>query len=122
MLSRVPQPPVNRDLRPSERHSFWPGLVFALAGLLLGFAGVQRLTSIGTVGGERAREVELMKAFTASGLQYASQVEPPPPPKPTGDPAADAAALAKWDRDQAGAEPPDWKVRVDTSAKTPCHT
>ena len=77
---------------------------------------------IGTVEGDRAKETQLVKAFTASGLQYASQLAPPAPPRPTGDPVADAAALAKWDRDQSGAEPPDWKIRVDTSAKTPCHT
>ncbi len=122
MFQRVAQPPVDRTHRPTERHGFWPGLLLVLAGVLLGFAGVWRFTGIGTVDGDRAKETQLVKAFTASGLQYASQLAPPAPPRPTGDPVADAAALAKWDRDQSGAEPPDWKIRVDTSAKTPCHT
>jgi hypothetical protein len=122
MFQRVPQPPVNRTLRPTERHGFWPGFVLALTGVLLGFAGAQRLTGVNTVEGESARETELIKAFTSSGLQYASLLEPPAPPKPTGDPAADAAALAKWDRDQTSFEPLAWKIRVDTSAKDPCPT
>ncbi len=121
-MSRIPQPPVNLALRDAERHDFWLGFVVVLAGLLLAFCGAQHLTSVGTVEGASASEPDLIKAFSFGGLQYASEQAPPKPPKPTGDPAADAAALAKWDQQQAGVRPPDWKVRVDIGAKTPCPT
>ena len=71
---------------------------------------------------EEARETQLIKAFSSGGLQFADALAPSPPPKPTGDPVADAAALARWDQEQAGAEPPTWRVRVDPFAKTPCPT
>lgn len=122
MFHRVAQPPVNPARRRSERHAFWPGAAITLTGLLAAVIGMARPTGIDTVGGGRARETQLMKAFTSGGLQFADQVEPPEPPKPTGNPAADAAALARWDKQMAAAKPPTWKLRVDPSAKTPCPT
>jgi hypothetical protein len=122
MFQRVPQPPVDPARRNPERHSFWPGFIVAMAGLLLVLAGAQRSTGVSTVEGDRAGETEFMKAFTAGGIQYADQLTPPEPPKPTGNPAADAAAFARWDKQMASAEPVTWKIRVDTSAKDPCPT
>ena len=122
MFQRVAQPPVDPAQRDAERHDFWPGFVVLLIGALLVFGSAQRLTGLNTVEGNSARETQLVKAFSSGGLQYADQLEPPAPPRPTGDPAADAAALALWDREQARATPPSWKVRVDTGAKTPCPT
>jgi hypothetical protein len=122
MFHRVPQPPVDVSRRNPERHSFWPGFAFTLLGLGLLLVGALRSTGVGTVDGDDAREVQLMKAFTSGGLEYAGDAEPPEPPKPTGNPAVDAAALARWDKEMANAEPPTWKVRVDTAAKDPCPT
>jgi len=122
MFQRVPQPPVDPAQRDAERHGFWPGFSILLIGALLVFGGAQRLTGLDTVEGNSAWETQLIKAFSSGGLQYADQLAPPAPPRPTGDPAADAAALARWDKEQTGATPPSWRVRVDTGAKTPCPT
>jgi hypothetical protein len=122
MLHRIPQPPVNPAQRAAEHHDFWPGFIALLIGGLLVFGGAQRLTGLDTVEGNSARETQLIKAFAFGGLQYAAELVPPAPPRPTGNPAADAAALARWDQEQANASQPAWKVRVDTGAKTPCPT
>lgn len=121
MFKRQPQPPVNPALRDRERHDFWPGFVVGLIGLALICCGARHLTGVETVDGGTAWETQLMQAYASSGLQFADQVAPPPPPK-LDDPAAAAAALERWSRQNAKAEPPAWKVRVDTSAKTPCPT
>ncbi len=122
MFQRVPQPPVDAARRNPERHGFWPGLVVTLMGLMLLVAGALRSTAVGTIEDRSARETELIRAFAMGGLQYADRLEPAEPPMPTGDPAADAAALARWDQEQASAELPTWRLRVDTTAKTPCPT
>ena len=122
MFHRVPQPPVDAARRKTERHRFWPGAVLTLAGLVFLGAGVSRPTSVDTVSGGPASETQLMKAFTSGGLQFGDEQEPPAPPKPTGNPAVDAAALARWDKQMANAQPVDWTVRVDTTAKDPCPT
>ncbi len=121
MFKRVPQPPVNRELRPLERHGFWPGFVAIAAGALVTFCGARHLTSLETVAGGTAWEVQLIKAFATGGLQYASQLAPPPPPKLDDSPTS-AEALERWARQQANTPPPVWKVRVDAGAKTPCPT
>lgn len=121
MFKRIPQPPVNRDSRSLELHDFWLGFVVVLAGATLTFAGVRHSTSVDTVAGDAASEIQMMRAFAGSGLQYADQLAPPPPPK-LDDPAAQAEAMARWAQQQANATAPTWKVRVDTSAKTPCPT
>jgi hypothetical protein len=120
-MIRIPQPPVNPALRDRERHEFWPGFIVALIGALLLFCGARHMTNVETVDGGNAWETQLVKAFSASGLQYASQIAPPPPPR-VDDPAAGAEALDRWAREQANAAPPTWKVRVDVEAKTPCPT
>lgn len=126
MLRRIPQPPVNPALRDPERHEFWPGLVVALVGLVLAFGGARRLTNIPTVDGDTARETQLIRAFAFGGLRYPElSTQPPPPPMRTGDPIADAQALDRWVKEKNSGRPgpaPDWKVRVDTGAKTPCPT
>ncbi|HTY88921.1 MAG TPA: hypothetical protein VMB80_15765 [Candidatus Acidoferrum sp.] len=117
----MPQPPVNPALRDLERHDFWPGFAATLAGVVLAFCGVQHWTGVDTVDGRAAAETQLIKAFSSGGLQYASELPPPAPPQ-LEDPAAQAEALDRWARQQASAAPPNWTVRVDTDAKTPCPT
>ena len=121
MFQRVPQPPVNRALRAREGHDFWPGIVVALAGVALAFCGARHLTGLGTVDGNTAREIQLVKAFSSGGLQYADQVLPPPPPK-LDDVANPAEALDRWAKQRASFQPPTWKIRVDSNATTPCPT
>ncbi len=121
-MKRIPQPPIHRDLRARENHDFWPGLIAALVGIVLMTCGARHLTVVDTVAGGAAWETQLVKAFSFGGLQYPGQVPATLPPKPTDDPVASAAALERWARQQANAAPPTWKVRVDTTAKTPCPT
>ena len=116
-MPRVPQPPVNPALRNLERHDFWPGFVVALIGIILAFCGARNLTGIETVDGGNAWETQLIRAFAFDGLQFASKLEPPPPP-----PGDDPEAFERWARQNQNAEPPTWKVRVDTAAKAACPT
>jgi hypothetical protein len=118
---RVPQPPLDAARRDLERHEFWPGFIAALIGAVLLFCGARHLTGVDTVGGSTASEMQLTKAFSVGGLQYADQVPPPPPPK-LDDPAAAAEALERWARQNANPAPSSWKVRVDTGAKKACPT
>ena len=120
-MKRVPQPPVNPALRNVERHDFWPGFVAVVAGVVLAFCGVRHLNGMDTVTGNTASEIQLVKAFSSGGLQFADQLAPPPPPN-LADAAAEAEALDRWAKQQANATPPTWKVRVDTAAATPCPT
>ena len=120
-MNRVPQPTVNPALRDAERHDFWPGFIAVAAGIILAFCGVRHLTGLGTVTGNTASEIQLVKAFSSDGLQYADQLAPPPPPKLT-DPAAEAEALDRWAKQLASATAPTWIVRVDTAAAAPCPT
>ncbi|MGP8052668.1 MAG: hypothetical protein ACLQAH_02490 [Limisphaerales bacterium] len=121
MFKRVPQPPVNPALRALERHDFWPGFVVVLAGVVVAVCGARHLTGVDTVDGNTASEIQLVKAFSSGGVQYASQLAPVAPPR-LEDPAAEAEALDRWARQQANAQPPAWKIRVDVGAKTPCPT
>ena len=116
-VQRVPQPPVNPVLRATERHDFWPGFIAALIGVILAFCGARHLTGVDTVDGGTAWETQLVKAFAFDGLQYASKLSPPPPPR--GD---DPEAFERWARQNRETETPTWKLRVDTAAKTPCPT
>ena len=120
-MKHVSQPPVNPALRDVERHDFWPWFVAVAAGVVLVFCGVRHLTSLGTVTGNTASEIQLVKAFSSGGLQYADEMVPPPPPR-LSDPAAEAEALDRWAKQQAHATPPTWKIRVDTAAAAPCPT
>jgi hypothetical protein len=120
-MQRVPQPPVNPASRDAERHDFWPGFVAGVIGFALVVFGARHLTAVETVDGGTAWETELTKAFAFSGLQYADKMAPKPPPQ-LEDPTAAAEALERWAKEQANATPPAWKIRVDTSAKTPCPT
>ncbi len=117
MLRRIPQPPVNRTLRDVERHEFWAGFVVVLVGGVLLFCGARHLTGVDTKEGGTAWETQLVKAFASSGLQYASKL--PPPPK-LDDPVAQAEAFQRYEWEKAN--PPTWKVRVDTEAKAACPT
>ena len=120
-MKRIPQPPVNPALRDTERHDFWPGFVAALIGCLLAVCGARHVTGVETVGSGTAWETQLVKAFSLGGLQYPHHVAPPPPPR-LDDPVAEAEALERWAKQDASAAEVTWKVRVDTSAKTPCPT
>jgi hypothetical protein len=119
-MRRVPQPPINPATRDPERHEFWAGLVAAVIGLLLVYAGLKHSTGIDTVEGDAAGELQLIKAFALGGLRYPEPASPPP--LRSDDPEASAEALDRWAKQQAQAQPPTWKVRVDTAAKTPCPT
>ena len=114
MIRRIPQPPVNAAAHDLEHHEVWPGLVAALIGSILVFCGARHLTGVETVQGDTAWEIQLMKAFSSGGLQFADQVAVPRPPK-----GGDSEALARWARQSAA---PAWKVRVDAGAKAPCPT
>jgi len=120
-MKRVPQPSVDPAARALERHDFWPGLAATLAGAALLFCGARHLTSVDTADGGSAWETQLMKAFSASGVQYASEQAAPPPPKLDGL-ANPAEALDRWAKQQANARPPSWKIRVDLGAKAACPT
>ena len=67
-MKRVPQPPVNPALRDVERHNFWPGSVAVAVGVVLAVWGVRHLTGLGTASGNTATEIQLVKAFSSSGL------------------------------------------------------
>ena len=117
MFKRVPQPPIDVARRDREHHDFWGGFVVALIGLVLGFGGVRHVTGVDTVDGGTATEMQLMKAYSFSGLQFPDQVAPARPPE-----GNDPAALERWARQNAHPVAPAWKVRVDLSAKTACPT
>ncbi|HUC84259.1 MAG TPA: hypothetical protein VL970_03630 [Candidatus Acidoferrales bacterium] len=120
-MARVPQPPVNPAARAQERHDFWPGLVAALAGVAVLFCGARHLTGVDTADGGAAWETQLVKAFASGGVQYASEQPAPPPPNLEGV-ANPAEVLDRWARQQAKAQPPAWKIRVDLGAKAACPT
>jgi hypothetical protein len=121
MFKRVPQPPISPALRSREEHDFWAGFVVVFIGAALLLCGVRHLTAVETVAGGTAWETQLVKAYSSGGLEY-PHLSAPPPPARSGDPAMDAAALDRWAKQNANYTPPSWKVRVDTSAKTPCPT
>jgi hypothetical protein len=121
MFKRVPQPPLDSSLRARESHDFWPGFAVLLIGAALTFCGARHLTGVDTVDGNSARETQLVKAFTSGGLQYPDQIAPVPPPR-LDDSANPGEALDRWAKQQAHAQLPAWKVRVDAGAKTPCPT
>jgi hypothetical protein len=116
---RIPQPPVQASARSSERHDFWAGFILAAAAAVLLFCGVRHVTGVETTDGESAREHELVKSFARGGLQL---VPPPKPPNPASyeDPAAAAAALERFVREEASR--PRIKYRVNTGAVDPCPT
>jgi len=121
-MKRIPQPPVQPALRPTEAHGFWPGFVALVFGCVLTLAGARHMTSIETVDGATALHTQLIKAFSSGGLRYASQVSTPPPKVDDADPGATAEAWERWQRKQAVSSSPGWKVRVDTGAHDPCPT
>ena len=121
MFTRVPQPPVNPAARALERHEFRPGIYAVLLGFVLLFLGAGLLTSVKTVEGSPAAETQLMKAFSSGGLQFAGQLPLPLPPNLNGV-LNPAEAMDRWAKQVASAQNPNWKVRVDASAKTPCPT
>ncbi len=109
-MKRVPQPPVNPALRDVERHDFWPGFVAVVAGVVLLFCGARHLTGVGTVAGNTATEIQLVKAFASGGLQYANELAPPPPPKLDGpgrrSRGAGSLGQTTGERDAANVESP----------------
>jgi hypothetical protein len=122
MFRRVAQPALNPASRNREEHDLWTGLVLALVGLGMVLCGARHLTAVPTVAGGTAWETQLVKAYATGGLEY-PKMEPPPPPKENEeDPARSAAAFEKWAKQAEEFKAPTWKVRVDTSAKTPCPT
>ena len=119
MLKRIPQPPVKPEQRARELHDFWPGFAVALAGLILLVCGVRHVTAVSSTEGGTADETQLVQAFSAGAVQYADRLPPPPPPD-LKNAANPAEALDRWNK--ARKAKPDWKVRVDVTAKTPCPT
>ena len=120
-MNHIPQPPVNPALRDVEHHDFWPGFIAVLIGGVLAFGGARHLTGVDTVGGSTASEIQLVKAFSSGGVQYASEQAPPPPPNLEGV-ANPAEALDRWAKKQANVVSPAWKIRVDLGAKAACPT
>lgn len=120
-MVRIPQPPMNPALRESEDHRFWPGLIVAVAAAVAVVYGARHWTGVDTVDGNTATEIQLVRAFATSGLQYPNQVAPPPPPNLEGVANPDAA-MERWARQQADFQPPSWKLRVDLDAKAACPT
>jgi hypothetical protein len=121
-VKRIAQPPLNPARRDPERHDFWPGFIMALIAVVLIYCGAQHLTGVETVGGAAATEIQLVRAFSSGGLQYATRVAGAEAPRPGVDAATAAAELERWAREQAGKAAPGWTIRVDTGAKTPCPT
>ena len=117
MFKRVPQPPVDPARRNPERHEFWTGFAVGAVGFVLLVCGARHLTGVETTDGGTAWETQLVKAFSAGGLQFPQNVAPRPPPKD-----ADPATLARWDKERSQLATPTWKVRVDTAAAAPCPT
>jgi hypothetical protein len=116
-MKRIPQPAVNPALRDREAHDFWGGFVVALIGVILVFGGVRHVTGIETVGGDNSTEIQLMRAYSFSGLQFPDQLAASRPPE-----GNDLAALDRWMKKNGHAVQPSWKVRVDLGAKTACPT
>jgi hypothetical protein len=121
MRPRVPQPPIQPAVRPTEHHRFGPAAVAVGLGLVLAGAGVFRPTQVPLADGGEASELQLTKAFAFSGLQYADRLAAPEPPR-LDNPATAAEELERWAQQQASATAPDWKVRVDPRATTRCPT
>jgi hypothetical protein len=121
MSKRMPQPLIDPSRRDLEAHGFVAGSCIAALGLLLTIIGASHLTSAQTTEGGRARETDLVKAFAYGGITYI-EPEAPPPPVPTGDPAVDAAALDRWERQLDQVVSGARKLRVDTGAKAACPT
>jgi hypothetical protein len=116
---RVLQPPVNPLRRSSEAHDFWPGAVLATIALVLFLNGARHLTSLETVDGGSAREVQLVKAFARGGLQFQS-ASITLDPATYSDPGRAAAAM---DRSARIADLPlRARYRVNTDAVDPCPT
>jgi hypothetical protein len=115
-MKRITQPPVSPGLRDPERHDFVPGFILAVIGLLVLFSGARHITNVDTVEGNSAWEMQLVKAFTSGGLEYANPSEAPPPA--LDDPAAEARFQAQFERAPAATA----KYRVNTGAQNPCPT
>jgi hypothetical protein len=122
MLRRVPQPPINPALRSPEHHDFWTGSILVAIALVILVVGVRHQTKVGTVSENAASEMDLFKAFSSGGIQYASKIASAPPPPVDADPSKASEALERWAKKQASTAEPTWKIRVDTEAKTPCPT
>jgi hypothetical protein len=120
-MTRVPQPSVNPAARAAERHDFWPGFAAVVAGAAVLFCGAGHVTRVPTATGGAAREMQLVKAFSSGGVQYASEQSAPPPPN-LDNVANPAEALDRWARQQANVVPPSWRIRVDLGAKAACPT
>jgi hypothetical protein len=121
MFQRVPQPPVQPAIRPTEAHGYWAGLIGLVLGVTCIGIGATNLTSIETTDGDAAHEAELIRAFAYGGLRHENPA-PPEPPRPTGDPVYDAAAMERWQRQMAERNSSQAKLRVDTGAKAACPT
>lgn len=111
------QPPINRKLRSREEHGFWPAAVVAATGLVLLLGGFTQPSRVPLKDGGAASEVEVVRAFTFSGLEYRSYLPPSLPP--SND---DPAELMRWERQQAEADAQNWTVRVNPRAATRCPT
>lgn len=123
MPRRRPQPPIQPDARPRERHAFAPGALACALGLLCAATGFVRTTAIASKDGGHTTEPQLVRAFVLSGLQFEDRLPPPEPPR-LDNPETAAEELARWSQQQevADAMPPGWVVRIDPRAATRCPT
>jgi hypothetical protein len=122
MAKRVPQPPIDRELRPSEDRAPLLGLCVLAIGLLCAGIGWCRFTRVETVEGVAARESQINLAFAHGGLtkvKSTALVKPPPGAEPPS-----------WMKDQAGIKdlpevpaPASLKnLKINLQARTPCPT
>jgi hypothetical protein len=118
-MIRVPQPPVQANLRDPERHGFWPPLVITLIAVILMGVGVRHVTGIETVEGGEASELQLVKAFSRGGLEQVDAITVLDPA--TFDNPEEAAAALEALAD-AEVDSPLFKFRVNTGAVDPCPT
>jgi len=101
MPTPVPQPPINRRVRPNEAHDFWPGAVVALIGILVLVGGLARVTGVETLEGDAAWETQLVRAFSVGGLKYTAPGTPTldgAPPDPDIGPTAATSPSASRKR------------------------
>jgi hypothetical protein len=121
VMRRVPQPPMDKNARSTERRTAWPGLAIAVAGVLAGLAGFGRLTEVETVEGERAFESEIHLAFAHGGVEVA-QPEMPSIPSGVGIPPWENPGFLPPPLPSPSQGPAEGPIRINLNATDPCPT
>jgi hypothetical protein len=121
-MKKMPQPPIDRLGRDTERHSFWPACVVACAGLICLLWGLSRQTRAETTNGANATETQLMKAFASAGIQTAPSSAAPTFPSGPGTPGFDPARPPEAVPPNVTAKAGRFKLRVNTESNAACPT